>query len=547
MNLATRAACSPFSQRLWLLPVCVAILLHLPSLFCPLLYDDVLLIETHPLLKTPGFLAQLWHRDYGLEFARFEMGYYRPLFTLIVYLCHAIWGSTAFCYHAVSLILFASTTALVTRVAALASNRSRTVAIAAGLLYAVHPARLETVNFFMSLPDLLIEVAALALCLHLLRLKDATPDPSRWRTAAFCLPLAALAAITKESAFFIFPALALTALAYAARRASPARRHTTIAALALFAGLGLGMGARAAAGIVAPISLGDSLITLLGAGAARSWQTWWQAWYEILIPQPVIFWRLASAAPSPLSLPAITLSLTLLAGLWLAALQRGRLHIALLIAWAGANAINLLLLGAAGFVYAQRYLAVAPLVILAALPLHLHRAATPRAARLTWLIFGLYLAAHAGFTIAGTATCLSRVGFAAAMHERNPHDLILLGDLAESLNQAGAPAADVEVCIRKATALNPLHTQSPLLHNMLIKRYLTDRDFASALRVADWSLMHYPADPDKMALRAVALASLGRLPEAIAGIDAALNIQPARPEYLQLRREFNANPITDNR
>lgn len=141
MITGTPAARPPLAQRPWVLPVCAAILIHLPSLRCPLLYDDVPLIETHPLLGSPGFLVQIWQRDCGLEFARAELGDYRPLFTLLVHLAHAAWGSAAFCYHLVSLILFALTTTLVTSVASLASNRSRAVALAAEFL--LQPGRAE--------------------------------------------------------------------------------------------------------------------------------------------------------------------------------------------------------------------------------------------------------------------------------------------------------------------------------------------------------------------------------------------------------------------
>ena len=116
--------------------------------------------------------------------------------------------------------------------------------------------------------------------------------------------------------------------------------------------------------------------------------------------------------------------------------------------------------------------------------------------------------------------------------------MLAVGGLAELRDAQGGPAEEIEVLVRDATDVDRRHEQVPRLHNLLIKRYLSDGRYADALRCADWSLSIWPDDWDKMALRAVALSGLGRREAALAALDAALAAQPDNAAYRQLRREI---------
>lgn len=538
-------------NAIWLLPVLVALAVHLPGLFCNFVYDDVPLIVEHPRLASPAFAGELWQRDYGLEFARQPLGFYRPAFMTLVHLLRITTGTHPFPFHAVGLVLLCIATALVTLVTARWSTRLPQLAPVAGLIYAVHPARVETATMVMSWPDLLIEIGGLGLLLlvaprPLKAPADAPLPPARAiPVAALGVMIGIVAALTKESAYFIYPALILTA-AIAARRA-PARARSRVHALAagVAAGLALALVPRHLAAVTAPRPLAATLRDLMGIQSAATLETLAQAVREVIVPAPAVFWRHVIAPGAPLAAAGLVLVLAVIGTIWALNLRCGRQPAALLTAWIGSNTVTLMLLAAGNYPYAQRYLAVAPWVIglcLAAGAAYPRlRTAHPALARAPLaLALAIYLAAHAAYAVAGSCTCLTPLAFFTAMQIANPRAVVPLGALAQTLNKSGPPGP-VESCVRQATRLDPAHPQVPLLHTMLIKRYLNDGRFADALRCSDWSLSILPEQPDVLALQAAALASLGRHADALAAIDDALAASPTNPAYATLRGQIAAH------
>jgi hypothetical protein len=513
---------------------------HLPCLFGAFVYDDVKLIPEHQLIASEGFATQIWSRDYGLEFRDTPLGFYRPLFMSIVWLIHTLAGPNAIAFHLFSLGIFCLATYLVTRLALTITPRSPLLAIAVGTLYALHPARVETVSLVMSLPDLIVEICALGLLLQMVGSKPLAP----WRALGSGVILATIAGLSKESTFFIFPALALTAIAHALLR----KRFRTSALSWLGVGALLGLLPalllRAHAGIQAPTSFPTMLVAMWGERARPVLGTLAHACKEIILPGPVVFWRLLPSAPvSVAATLALALLFILCALLWLGALRNKEPILPLLAAWLGANLVTLSMLGANSYAYSQRYLTVAPALLLLGIGGRLlaRRLASPHLKQAALLALVLYLSLHGFFTFTGSLTCQSQTRFFIAMRDANPTDVIPWGAVAESFNREQRPAHEVEACIRKATELDPTHPQISPLHDMLIKRHLDDQSFGEALRIVDEACQRFPADSDKMVLRSVALASLGRFEEALAQIDAAIAAAPDNSAYQTLRKQITAN------
>ena len=537
------------SKQSWMIPALIAALIHLSSLFGSFVYDDIPLIVEHPQLSAEGFSYTIWTRDYGMEFAGNPRGFYRPMFMTLVLLIHTFVGPNAFVFHLSALFILIIATILVTRIVFEGSKGSHSLAMITGIFYALHPARVEVASIIMSLPDLIVEVCALIIVLHLLRASSVTIS-ERWRTGVICFGFAGIAALTKESAFFILPALAITATVIILRERQ--KLSTLFPVAGIVFGMTVGLLLRFLASIHTQFSITDILSQLLrGETAVPALKMLWHATMEIIIPGPVVFWQQFVGRESISASIALMFMVALIGFFWLLSLKGNRLFISLLVAWVGANIINLILLTAGGYPYSQRYLAVAPALMLLCTggrhilyPLVLRwtkNVQLDRVLRPGAFLLAAYLAAHGAYALAGTFTCWTPLGFFIAMHEANPKAVIPLGAMAQTLNKNGASSLTIETCIQKATSLDRTDPQVPLLHNMMIKRYLADREFTEALRFTDWSLSFFPADSDKHALRSVALASLGRYFEALAAIDKAITVHPKNEPYLALRKQISNN------
>ncbi len=514
---------------------------------CDFVYDDVPLIVTHPNISSPAFLAQAWSRDYGLEYAGTEQGFYRPLFLSLVWVVRTPAGPNPVVFRLVSLAVFCITVWLVYRLALALSNASVRTAAIAGALYAVHPARVETVSLVTTLPDLLVEGMGLLAAFLLL-----PRSPVRGAAAlAAGIGLALAATLTKESGFFILAALAVSAAAHACR--SGDWRPLAAPAIGIVLGLAGSVALRLLVGVGPRVSPVGVLSGMLGDQALPAIAALAHAARDLLVPGPVVF-RLGLDVQDAGAWGVVpALVILSMAALWLMTVRSGDLALSLSTAWVGVNVFNVMLLAAAGYPYSQRYLAVAPAVALLCeggrrflrhveAPGPAGRTGQGRCrATLLYLCMAVYLSAHAAYSVVGSLVCMTPLRFFQAMHAADPDDAVPLGALAQTLNGAGAAADAVEWYVRAATSVDATHSQVPCLHDMAIKRYLDDDRPADALRIADWSLLSFPRDADKLALRAVALARLGRFEDALAGIDAALAMRPDAPAYRTVRDRIVAD------
>jgi tetratricopeptide (TPR) repeat protein len=364
------------------------------------------------------------------------------------------------------------------------------------------------------------------------------------------LCVSTVAAFTKESAFFIIPALALATLIFRFYQKEPLK--TALPPLALTAGLLPALLMRAALNIHASPGVVTALRQLPRCGSHGALHNLVMMAYGYLIPSPVVFRHAPHEGGSLSAFAAIIIIALLITAAVLLLIYKKHLAAALLTAWIAAGIALITLVAASGAAYSQRYLTTAPALILLVYGLsavirrlysHLPQNASGRVyfAGMVTAFVTVLIIAYAAFAFSGTATCRNPVSFFSGMQKSAPNDIIAIGALAESLCEADADGAEIEKQVHRATMLNHRHPQVTLLHNLVIKHYLGRADFTNALNFCDWSLSLFPEDADKIALRAVALAELKRYPEALNAIENAITRNPENPAYLTLRGQIRAN------
>lgn len=161
-------------------------------------YDDHVQIERNPWLREPAGFRFLLTRpfwDFYRERGAGPSNYYRPLFGIVYSLTVRACGLQPAAFHAVSVALHLAVTLLVALGARRLApeGRGEMAALAAGLLFAVHPAHAEAIAWVGGQADLLVALLALLALFSYLSRKDRDGRPS-WAGAVTYL----LACLAKE-------------------------------------------------------------------------------------------------------------------------------------------------------------------------------------------------------------------------------------------------------------------------------------------------------------------------------------------------------------
>lgn len=172
MTLLSRPIPSRAVLTAWLLAAVLAV--YGFTLRFGFVFDDHLQVERNPWLLSPDGLRLFLTRPFwGFNREQGPLGsnYYRPVFGAFNSLLAHVYGLDPTAFHAASVALHLAVCLLV---AAGASRlmRSPAAALAAGLLFAVHPAHAEAVAWAGGQPDLLAAVFALVAVLTYLKGKD---------------------------------------------------------------------------------------------------------------------------------------------------------------------------------------------------------------------------------------------------------------------------------------------------------------------------------------------------------------------------------------
>lgn len=187
-------------------------------------FDDHVQIERNPWLHDPDgvrlfFTEPFWgfYRDRGVG----PSNYYRPMFGLLDLVVARVFGLWPAAFHAASVALHAGVSLLVAAIARrlVQEDGREAAALAAGLLFAVHPAHAEAVAWIAGQADLLAALFSLLAIRSYLLVKDGSPR--RW--AAVAGPLAYLCAcLSKEPGVAALLALFLVEAGEWRREGTPA-------------------------------------------------------------------------------------------------------------------------------------------------------------------------------------------------------------------------------------------------------------------------------------------------------------------------------------
>ncbi|MCI0588759.1 MAG: tetratricopeptide repeat protein [Planctomycetes bacterium] len=173
-------------------------------------YDDLLLVERNAEIRDPANLPHALTRGFwdvaNPNWSK-QIGFYRPLVTVLLTAGWQISGPEPWGYHLVAVVLHASACALGFLLARRLA-RSDAVAFAAALLFATHPIHAESVTWISGISDVSCAVFLFASLLAYLRWRDRGARGIPWSVA----PLSLLALAGKEMALSLLPlALALDA------------------------------------------------------------------------------------------------------------------------------------------------------------------------------------------------------------------------------------------------------------------------------------------------------------------------------------------------
>jgi tetratricopeptide (TPR) repeat protein len=178
VTLLSRPIASRAVLTAWLLGAVLAV--YGFTLGFGFVFDDHLQVERNPWLRSPDGLRLFLTRPFwGFNREQGPLGsnYYRPVFGAFDSLLAHVYGLDPTAFHAASVALHLAVCLLVALGASRlirgeGSNGAGIAALAAGLVFAVHPAHAETVAWAGGQPDLLAAFFALLAVLAYLKAKD---------------------------------------------------------------------------------------------------------------------------------------------------------------------------------------------------------------------------------------------------------------------------------------------------------------------------------------------------------------------------------------
>jgi hypothetical protein len=212
------------SLRPAIISAVVALALYSITIPGTYVYDDRYIVQADPRLSDMSRWGEYWTKDYFLGGAD---NLYRPLVSMSYAIQVKLHGNDepqAWAFHLVNWLLYAGVCALVAELARRITS-SRTIALAAGLVFAVHPIHVEAVANIVGRAELLCGLGMLAALVLFLKPMTTARAIAVW--ACFVLAL-----LSKEQGM-LTPLLLLAAAPMAPRGDDPKRRRDAMAALAL--------------------------------------------------------------------------------------------------------------------------------------------------------------------------------------------------------------------------------------------------------------------------------------------------------------------------
>ncbi len=182
-----------------LIPAALAILTSINTLWCGFAADDSYQVLNNAFIKNPAnipraFTSSVWAFVSG-EIIFTVDSYYRPLFSVLFSINYAIFGTSAWGWHLVNVLIHAAVTFLVFAVVYEMAER-RWLALIAASLFAVHPTHVESVAWISGVTDPVMALFLLAAFYFYLRYRKNGSKPMLAAVAGFYF----LALLNKETA-----------------------------------------------------------------------------------------------------------------------------------------------------------------------------------------------------------------------------------------------------------------------------------------------------------------------------------------------------------
>jgi tetratricopeptide (TPR) repeat protein len=170
-------------------------------------WDDEFQVLRNPWIRDWSRVLQFFTTDvWAFSSTQPKTSFYRPLHMVAHALGYSFSGFHPQGYHLMNIVLHAISAWLAARIA-LQLTQDRSIALVAGLLFAVHPIHAESVTWIAAITDPLCAVFYFWALLLYLRY---SASPEKWREFAIVLALFFLALLAKEMAF-AFPLIVIWA------------------------------------------------------------------------------------------------------------------------------------------------------------------------------------------------------------------------------------------------------------------------------------------------------------------------------------------------
>jgi Tfp pilus assembly protein PilF len=190
-------------NAVWLFPLIAVVLIAAAYARAPglgFVFDDDIIVKANPYITSVHYIPSYFTEHIWSNLMLARKNYYRPVFLLWLLGNYEEFGTDPLGWHLTSLLLHLGNAVLL-YLLALRLIRERFAALAASLVFGLHPVQVENVVWVSASTELLGSFLALASLLCYLRSVEAASRRARLLSAA--VVLYALAVLTKETAIIL--------------------------------------------------------------------------------------------------------------------------------------------------------------------------------------------------------------------------------------------------------------------------------------------------------------------------------------------------------
>lgn len=194
-------------RRHWFAAAWLALAVGLPyanALANGFVWDDVALIQQDDRIRSLDHLGEIFSQDF-FEHANEQVkyGYYRPVITVSYMFDYALWGVDPTGYHLTNLVLHWLCALGVYAFALVVVGVGPAAALAAAVIFAVHPVHTESVSWISGRTDVLATALVLAAWLFAARAERASSVGARRALVVTSSVVFLLAVLAKETALIL--------------------------------------------------------------------------------------------------------------------------------------------------------------------------------------------------------------------------------------------------------------------------------------------------------------------------------------------------------